>query len=69
MLHCFERAFDTAWGEKKGKKKKQTKIKTATQAKDIQLNKEESELICEAFFFPFLRKNIGDFCFQAAPIC
>lgn len=57
--------------EKKKEKEtnKQSKIKTATQGKYIHLNKEEPELICEAFFFSFLRKNIGDFYFQAAPIC
>lgn len=70
MPYCFEQAFTQHGGKGKEKERnKQTKIKTATQAKDIRLDKEESELIREAFFFSFLGKNIGDFYFQAAPIC
>lgn len=38
-------------------------------AKDNQLNKDDFELKCEAFFFSFFRHNIGDFYFEAAHIC
>lgn len=63
MFYCSEQAFYTAWG-RGGKKNKQN----WKSLHKLKIFKEEFELICEAFFFSFLRKNKGDFYFQAAPI-
>jgi len=63
MLYCSEQAFYTAWRKKEKEKQKLKPLHK------LKIFKEEFEPICEDFFFSFLRKNIGDFYFQAAPIC
>lgn len=62
---ALSKPFTQHGGEKRRKKNKQNR----KSLHKLKIFKEEFELICEAFFFSFLRKNKGDFYFQAAPIC